>query len=77
MTRMQILLAEKEVKALRRVSEQSGKSYSMLVREAIDNVYLSRFTEDEISGMAKEAKQGKGVRKFQKLQDARRHLWSL
>ena len=77
MTRMQILLADKEVKALRRVAAQSGKSYSMLVREAIDNAYLSRFTDDEIAGMAKEAKRGKGVRRFQRLQDARRHLWSL
>lgn len=77
MTRMQVLLADKEVKALRRVSAQSGKSYSMLVREAIDNAYLSRFSDTEIAGMAKDAKQGKGVRKFKNLQDARRHLWSL
>lgn len=77
MTRMQILLADKEVKALRRVSAQSGKSYSLLVREAIDNAYLSRFSDNEIAGMAKDAKLGKGVRKFKNLQDARRHLWSL
>ncbi|PIP82952.1 MAG: hypothetical protein CO113_13800 [Elusimicrobia bacterium CG_4_9_14_3_um_filter_62_55] len=77
MTRVQILLNEKEVQALRREAAESGKSYSMLVREAIDNLYVSRFTDGEISGMAKSAKQGKGTRKFKKLQDARRHLWSL
>ena len=77
MTRMQILLAAKEVKALRRVAAESGKSYSLLVREAIYNVYLSRFTDNEIAGMATEAKQGKAVRRFKSLQDARRHLWSL
>ncbi|MBI5622573.1 MAG: hypothetical protein HY924_02210 [Elusimicrobia bacterium] len=77
MTRMQVLLADKEVKALRRASAQSGKSYSMLVREAIDNAYVSRFSDIEIAGMAKDAKLGKGVRKFKSLQDARRHLWSL
>ncbi|MFH1009930.1 MAG: hypothetical protein V1784_01685 [bacterium] len=77
MTRMQILLADKEVRALRREAAQSGKSYSMLVREAIDNVYLSRFSDSEIAGMASEAKQGRGVRRFKNLQDARRHLWSL
>ena len=77
MTRMQILLADKEVKALRRASAQSGKSYSMLVREAIDNAYISRFSDTEIAGMATEARQGKGTRKFKSLQAARRHLWSL
>lgn len=77
MTRMQILLADKEVQALRRQSAESGKSYSMLVREAIDNAYLTRFTDNEIAGMAKGAKSGKGIRKFKSLQAARRHLWSL
>ena len=77
MTRMQILLEDKEVKALRREAAQSGKSYSMLVREAIDSMYLSRFSDAEIAGMAKDAKQGKGVRRFKNLLDARRHLWSL
>ena len=77
MTRVQILLEKKEVQALRREAAQSGKSYSLLVREAIDNVYVSRFSDGEISGMAKAAKQGKGTRRFKDLQDARRHLWSL
>lgn len=77
MTRVQILLDKKEVRALRREATQSGKSYSLLVREAIDNLYVSRFTDSEISGMARTAKQGKGTRKFKNLQDARRHLWSL
>jgi catalase (peroxidase I) len=77
MPRVQILLDKKEVLALRREAAQSGKSYSMLVREAIDNLYVSRFTDSEISGMAKGAKQGKGTRRFKNLQDARRHLWSL
>lgn len=77
MTRVQILLDKKEVRALRREATQSGKSYSSLVREAIDNLYISRFTDSEISGMAKAAKQGKGTRKFKNLQAARRHLWSL
>ena len=77
MTRVQILLDKKEVLALRREASQSGKSYSLLVREAIDNLYVSRFTDRDIEGMAKSAKQGKGTRKFKNLQDARRHLWSL
>lgn len=77
MTRVQILLDKKEVQALRREAAQSGKSYSLLVREAIDNLYLSRFTDNEIARMAMAAKQGKGTRKFKNLQDARRHLWSL
>lgn len=77
MIRVQILLDKKEVQALRREAAESGKSYSLLVREAIDNLYVSRFSDAEISGMAKSAKQGKGTRKFKNLQDARRHLWSL
>ena len=77
MTRVQILLENKEVQALRREAAQSGKSYSLLVREAIDNQYVSRFTDREIGSMAKSAKQGLGTRKFKNLQDARRHLWSL
>lgn len=77
MTRVQILLDKKEVQALRREAAETGKSYSLLVREAIDNLYLSRFSDREIVSMAKSAKQGKGVRKFKNLQDARRHLWSL
>ena len=77
MTRVQILLDNKEVQALRRQSKQSGKSYSQLVREAIDDVYLSRFSEFEIEKMAKEAKQGKGVRRFKMLQSAHKYLWSL
>ena len=77
MTRVQILLDKKEVQALRREATQSGKSYSLLVREAIDNLYVSRFSDREIAGMAKSAKQGRGTRRFKKLQEARRHLWSL
>ncbi|OGS41088.1 MAG: hypothetical protein A2506_01220 [Elusimicrobia bacterium RIFOXYD12_FULL_66_9] len=77
MTRVQILLDKKEVQALRREAALSGKSYSLLVREAIDNLYTSRFSDSEIAGMAKTAKQGKGTRKFKDLQAARRHLWSL
>ncbi len=77
MTRVQILLDKKEVKALRREASETGKSYSLLVREAIDNLYISRFSDGEIAVMAKSAKQGKGTRRFKKLQDARRYLWSL
>ena len=77
MTRVQILLDMKEVKALRREAAESGKSYSLLVREAIDNLYISRFTDNEIASMARAAKQGKGTKKFKNLKDARRHLWSL
>jgi len=77
MTRVQILLDRKEVQALRRQAVESGKSYSLLVREAIDNLYISRFTHTEIARMALDAKQGKGIRKFKNLKDARRHLWSL
>ncbi|MEW6325442.1 MAG: ribbon-helix-helix protein, CopG family [Nitrospirota bacterium] len=77
MTRVQILLDEKELKALRRQSAEVGKSYSQLVREAIDNLYVSRFTDKELAKMAREAKRGAGTRKFKSLQAARRHLWSL
>lgn len=77
MTRVQILLEKKEIQALRHEAKQSSKSYSQLVREAIDNLYVSRFTDNEVAKMALEAKQGKGVHKFKNLQDARRHLWSL
>lgn len=77
MTRVQILLDSKEVKALRREAAESGKSYSLLVREAIDNLYVSRFSDREIASMAKGAKQGKGATKFKNLKEARRHLWSL
>ena len=77
MTRVQILLDKKEVQALRRQSAESGKSYSQLVREAIDSLYTSRFSEPGIAKMASAAKHGRGVRKFKNLQDARRHLWSL
>lgn len=77
MTRVQILLDKKEVQALRREAAETGKSYSLLVREAIDNLYISRFSDREIVGMAKAAKQVKGTRKFKNLKDARRHLWSL
>ncbi|MBK8871962.1 MAG: ribbon-helix-helix protein, CopG family [Elusimicrobia bacterium] len=77
MTRVQILLEQKEVQALKREAEQSGKSYSFLVREAIDNLYVSRFTEKEMAALALSAKLGKGTRKFRKLEEARRHLWSL
>lgn len=77
MTRVQILLQKKEVQALRREAHLSGKSYSFLVREAIDNLYVSRFTDNEMATLASEAKSGIGTRKFKKLEDARRHLWSL
>lgn len=77
MTRVQILLDKKEIKALRHEAHETGKSYSQLVREAIDNSYISNFSEAEIVKMAKEAKQGKGIKKFKNLQAARRYLWSL
>jgi predicted DNA-binding protein len=77
MTRVQILLEEKEVQALKRQATQSGKSYSFLVREAIDNLYISRFTDNEMAELALQAKKGKGTRTFKKLEEARRHLWSL
>ena len=77
MTRVQILLDTKEVRALRRQAAESGKSYSQLVREAIDTAYVSRFTDTEAAQMALDAKHGKGTKHFKSLQDARRHLWSL
>ena len=77
MTRMQILLDKEEVQVLRRQSAESGKSYSQLVREAIDDTYLSRFSEAQIKKMALDARSGRGAREFKKLQDARKHLWSL
>ena len=77
MTRVQILLDEKEVKALRRQAQESGKSYSKLVREAIDAVYTSRFSQSEIARMAMEAKQGKGIKTFKDSKSFLKHLWSL
>lgn len=77
MRRFQILLDDKEVKALKREAAASGKSYSHLVPEAIDSFYVSRFSETEIAKMAAEAKNAKGLRKFRNLQLARSHLWSL
>jgi len=77
MTRVQILLDTKEVKALKKKAAESGKSYSQLVREAIDSIYISRFSETEIAKMAGEAKSAKGLRKFKNLQAARGYLWSL
>ena len=77
MTRVQILLDEKEVKALRRQAQKSGKSYSQLVREAIDTVYTSRLSESEIAEMAMEAKRGKGIRTFKDSKAFLKHLWSL
>ena len=77
MTRMQVLLDKKEVQALHRQAHASGKSYSQLVRDAIDTVYTSRLSESEIAEMAFEAKKGKGVRKFKNPKSFLRHLWSL
>ena len=77
MTRVQILLDRKEVRVLRRESVGSGKSYSQLVREAIDHVYVSRFSDREMAQMAKDAKTGKGLRQFKSLRAARGYLWSL
>lgn len=77
MTRVQILLDKKEIQALRRESSGSGKSYSQLVREAIDHTYVSRFSDKQMAQMAKEAQRGKGLRRFKSLQAARGYLWSL
>ena len=77
MTRVQISLDKKELGTLRHEAEESGKIYSQLVREAINNIYVSRFSNKEMARMAKEAKGGKGLRKFKNLQVARGYLWSL
>lgn len=77
MNRVQILLDKKEISALRNESSATGKSYSQLIREAIDNLYISRFSDKEMAQMAKEAKQRKRLRKFKTLQAARGYLWSL
>lgn len=77
MTRFQILLNNKEVNALKKEAAGSGKSYSQLIREAIDSIYMTRFPEDEIAEMAAEAKSAKGLRKYKNLQAARGYLWTL
>ena len=77
MTRVQILLEKKEVLALRREAAESGKSYSQLVREAIDSSYTSRFGEGEIERMAADSKRGKGNKKFKDSTAFLKHLWSL
>ena len=77
MTRIQILLDQKEVQALRSQAKGSGKSCSQLVREAIDNVYVSRFSDKQMAQMAREAKLDKRLKRFKNLQAARGYLWSL
>ena len=77
MTRVQVLLDEKEVKALRRLAQESGKSCSQLVREAIDTVYTSQFSGSAIARMAMEAKQGKGIKTFKDSKAFLKHLCSL
>ncbi len=77
MTRVQILLEKKEVLALRRAAAASGKSYSQLVREAIDSSYTSRFGEGAIERMAADSKRGKGTKKFKDSAAFLKHLWSL
>ena len=77
MTRVQILLDRKEVQVPRRESVGSGKSYCQLVREAIDHVYVSRFSDREMAQMAREAKTGKRLRQFKSLRAGRGYLWSL
>ena len=77
MTRMQVLLEKKELTALQQQARLTGKSYSQLVREAVDNTFTSRFTQEDIARMAEEARQGKGTRRFRSLAAARSYLWSL
>ena len=77
MTRMQVMLDKKEVVALKRQSHESGKSYSQLVREAIDAAYIPRLSESEIASMAREAKEGRGIKKFKAAQSFLHHLWSV
>jgi hypothetical protein len=77
MTRVQILLEKKEISALRREAARSGKSYSQLVRDAIDNTYTSRFAAGEIEAMATAAKRGKGNKAFKDSSAFLKHLWSL
>ena len=77
MTRVQILLDKNEIRALRHMARYTGKGYSQLVREAIENTYISRFSNEEIARMAKEARQGKGIKTFKSSQSFLRYLWSL
>ena len=77
MTRMQVLLKPQEVQALRKQSHESGKSYSQLVREAIDTAYIPHLSESEITSMAKEAKEGRGTKKFKSSKTFLKYLWSL
>ena len=76
MTRMQILLEKKEVSALHQHSRKTGKSYSQLIREAIDNTYVSNFTDSDIIKMAQEAKLGYGLKKFKDSKSFLNYLWS-
>lgn len=77
MTRVQILLDDKEVKALRRRARESGKSYSQLVREAIDAAYTTSLIPSEIADMAIEARNGKGIKTFRDSKSFLKHLWSI
>ena len=77
MTRVQILLEDREVKVLRRQAKSSQKSCSQLVREAIDLAYLPRFREEEIAGLARDARLGRGTRTFNDANSFLKHLWGL
>jgi len=72
---MQILLNQKEVQALRKEAADTSKSYSQLVREAINNTFVSPWKEEAIAKMARDARQGKGTKKFKNAQAFLRYLW--
>lgn len=49
MVRTQVYLENRQVKALQRLKRQTGKSQSMLIREAIDVLAQSTEEEDRLS----------------------------
>ncbi len=77
MTRVQILLDTKEISALRHQAGSTGKSYSQLVRDAIDTMYTSRYSALEIQSMARSAKRPETIKKFKDSKSFLKYIWSL
>ena len=60
MTRVQILLDKKRFRPSAVRPHRAAKAIPLLVREAIDNLYVSRFSDGEISGMPRPPNRGRG-----------------
>lgn len=74
---VQVILEKGEIKTLKHLSRLTGKSQSLLIREAIDATYRFRFSEEEFRQMAGESRLGRGIKRCGTIREARRYLWSL